>query len=169
MLSIAVEEIFCSMAAVRKSGCCTWASTKSSITVWNLFPPLMRKSREFILLTPYFPRLTESRIRHCMLVLPNASLRVQPIEQLQFVIKEIADTDYLFVQGNWKGFQSLSDWKWFQSLSDCPSFSFKESWSFSTISWRTSLSMQSWRPTCSRASEKWAMPFSSASLSSRLW
>lgn len=54
-------------------------------------------------------------------------------------------------------------------FSDCPPLSFKESWSFSTTNSRTSLSMQSWRLMCSRASEKWAMPFSSASLLSRLW
>lgn len=131
---------------------------RHSLECWIFFPP-MRKSKDFIWITPYFPRVTENRMRHCVLVLPNASLRLSIY--LQFVIKEISHTDCLFVQviGGW----------FYSRFSDCPSLFFKESWSFSTISWRTSLSMQSWRPMCSRASEKWAMPFSSAFLSSRLW
>lgn len=68
-------KIFCSMTEV----CCWagWGSTLASIRtciVLNLFFPLIRKSKDFMWITPYFPRVTESRIRHCMLVLPRVSL-----------------------------------------------------------------------------------------------
>lgn len=159
-------KIFYRMTAVCNSaGCENWLLLMNQhknihTSLESLFSP-MRKSKDFTGIMPYFSRVSENRMTQRVLVLPSTYPCLSTQQSLQFMIKETPGPDCLLIHTTEGCFCSY--------FSDCPPLSFKESWSFSTTNSRTSLSMQSWRLMCSRASEKWAMPFSSASLLSRLW